>query len=211
MIKNKIKENKKLVTIVSVIIGVIIILLVILLLVKGCGKNLTVEQKELKNASENTSISSNGVESYRAKVSFRSKKDSKLNQNYIVYNYNNEKYNITLFEGTESKSYSVKKGETNKELKYDYTNTDLFLKGLEKGENIKTENKTISDKKYTVYSFDINSDVINNILKPFDVGTELSTKGTIYVDSNNNVYLIIYDNDDINLSVSYTRLNQINK
>lgn len=211
MIKYKIKNNKKLIAIISAIIGVITILLITFCFVKSYDKNLTVEQKELKRASKNTSISSKGVQSYRVNVIFINKKDSKLNQNYIVYNYNNQNYSITLFDGTESKNYIVKKGETSKDLKYDYTNTDLFLEGFEKGKNIKTENKTISNQKYKLFTFDIDSDVVNNILKPFDVSTNLLSRGSVYVDSNNNVYLIRYDNEDINISVSYTRLNQINK
>ena len=92
-----------------------------------------------------------------------------------------------------------------------YRVTDLFLEGFEKGKNNKAENKTISNQKYKLFTFDIGSDVINNTLKPFDVSTNLLSKGSVYVDSNNNVYLVRYDNENINISVSYTRLNQINK
>ena len=77
MINNKIKENKKIVTIISAIIGVITILLITFCFVKSYDKNLTVEQKELKRASKNTSISSKGVQSYRVNVIFINKKLSR--------------------------------------------------------------------------------------------------------------------------------------
>lgn len=203
------KDNKFIIS--SIVIGVLIILLLILLLVKGCSNNLTVEQKQLKSAADNTSIGSKGVESYRAKISISGKGNNKLNQNYIVYNYNNKKFDITIFDGTKSSKVSIKKGEKNNKLKYNYTDTNLFLKGLEKGNNIKSEKKKIGDEEYTIYEFNIEKNIVNDMLKPFNIKNKSDGTGKVYIDSKGKIYLVMYDTNDVSLSASYTRLNQINK
>ena len=209
MIKNKIKENKRLVIIISGIIGIALIVLTILLLVKGCSNKLTIEQKKLKEASIKTSIGSEGLDSYRAKISIRGKGSSDINKNYIVYNYKNKEFNISIFDGKENTSVSIKKGEKNKQLKYDYTDTNLFLKGLEKGNDIKTRKEKIGEEEYTIYEFNIEKSVINDMLKPFNISNKSDGTGNVYIDSKGNIYLVIYDTDDINISASYTRLNDI--
>lgn len=190
----------------------VLVLILTFFLVEGCSNSKKDSKKELNKASIKTSISEDGVDSYRAKISIRNKKNNELNQNYIVYNSKNEKYIIDIFNGNESNTITIDKAKDDNEndLKHDYTNTDLFLEGLKSGKNIKTELKTINDEKYTIYSFDVDNNTINNISKVFDISTSFDGTGTVYIDSKGKVYLVIYDNEDFNISASYTRFNELN-
>lgn len=210
-LKELFKDRKKL-----FILGIAVMVLILILtffLVEGCSNQKKDSKKELKKASIKTSISEDGVDSYRAKISIRNKKNNELNQNYIVYNSKNEKYIIDIFNGNESNTITIDKAKDDNEndLKYDYTNTDLFLEGLKSGKNIKTELKTINDEKYTIYSFDVDNNTINNISKVFDISTSFDGTGIVYIDSKGKVYLVIYDNEDFNISASYTRFNELNR
>lgn len=204
-------KNKKILIILLSIILLLVISLIVILIFRRNDNKLNTEQKELKEAISNTSISSEKVESYRAKVSIKTKSKEAFNKSYIVYNNKNSDYDITLFEGDDHgdiKSINIKNNEKKDSLDYDYTNTDIFMEGLEKGTNIKKETKTLGYDNFILYSFDIDKDIINNILKIFKISTKYDGKGQVYLDKNNSVYLITYDTEDINISVSYTRIEE---
>lgn len=205
---NKKKRN----IIIFSCLGLIIVILIIIIVLKLINTNnnkLTKEQEELKTFGTNTSISSENVESYRAKVSIRNLNDEKNSINYVIYNKGNSEYEIS-FIGNEDKFeiISIKNKKDKEKLEYDYTNTDIFLDGLEKGTDIKSEKETIGEDVYTIYSFNVNKDVINNILNGFDIETKFDGNGKVYIDKDNRVYLIIYNTEDINISVSYTRIEE---
>ena len=202
------------------------IIVLLLLIVTGC-KSKTKDEVSISKIIENTSISETGVKSYRMKVSIRG---DEINQNYIVLNKNNKKYEVTLAEedGT-SLTYVIKDGVTTRkkeseysntnsveddseiiELQYDYTNTNLFLEGLNTiSDDIKIEDYKINDVLYKKYEFPVTKETMNKILKPFSY--EVKSNGSLYalVDEENRVYVIVYNFDDININVSYTSFNSI--
>ena len=67
----------------------------------------------------------------------------------------------------------------------------------------------IGDKKYKKYTFSVSKEKLNKVLKPFKIKVKKGGKGYSYVDSDNHVYLINYSSLDVNVNVSYTRLNEV--
>lgn len=194
-----------------------VIIVLVLTIVTGCKSK---KQREVYKALENTSISQKGLNSYRVKVSITSKDKS---INYIVLNDNNEKYQITVDTSEGSYNYLINNkkkkdkenipdpfSENNPELEYDYTNTDLFLEVLDDlSKDPKVTNEKIGDKKYKKYTFSVSKEKLNKVLKPFKIKVKKGGKGYSYVDSDNHVYLINYSSLDVNVNVSYTRLNEV--
>ena len=192
----------------------IVLVLSFVLILTGCKSK---EDKGISEAANNTSLSSSKVNSYRVKVSIRGTNNKKeVNMNYIVLNKGNKNYDISLTEGEDRKQITIQnkkttitnsKGEEVKEkLKYDYTDTDLFLTGLNKSSNNKTKEEKIGEETYTIYDFKVSNSIMDKILKPFDLKSSGEVTGTSYVDKNDQVYLIMYSCDNLNISVSYTRL-----
>ncbi len=193
----------------------IILILIFLTFITGCkNKN----QKKAINVYKNTSISEKGLSSYRAKVSISSKK---VNLNYIVLNNDNRDYTVTVMSDGGSTSFTIKNGkkekndvvsvEDDEELDddYDYTNTDLFLEGLNNAsDDVKTSTEKIGDKKYTKYDFSVSKDTMNKIIESFGIKVKKSGSGYAYVDSDNHVYMINYNVDNVILTVSYTRIDE---
>lgn len=181
----------------------IYLLLIITIFLTGCGTK--------KINSEKTSISSGQIKSYRAKVSI---KGNGINENYIVYNDNNSIYEITFIDRDDFDKAIINEEEitiykeneiVDQTLSYDYKNTDLFLKGLE---NIKvTSNKTekIGEEKYTYQEFDFKKNDIEKISETFNIESA-DGKGYVYINSKNQVYIVNYKIADVNINVSYTRL-----
>lgn len=188
----------------------IIICLVLVVIITGCGKK---KETQLTSAIKNTSISQKKVNSYRAKISVRS--DS-IEENYIVYNDSNKSYEINFIDNEEYETAKIENGNTtvfdkennelNVKLKYDYTDTDLFLVGLDEVGETNCKEELIGKDTYKVYDFSVSSKTMNKILKPFNLSVEKSGNCKVYINPDNQVYLIIYNFNNISASVSYTMI-----
>lgn len=200
---------KKIPTKRIIILIACLFLCILLLITLGNGK-----ADNLNTAADNTKISK--VKSYRAKVSIYT--DS-FNENYVVLNKENKEYNISFNDNNASYVAKIKDNKTevtdvlgkkvNLKLKYDYTNTDLFLKGIniDDKNTVKTE-EMIDDKKYTKYSFKVKTTTLNEILKPFNITVKNDGTGYAYVTEDNNVYIVSYSSDEVNINVSYTNVGE---
>lgn len=177
----------------------ILITLITTLILTGCGNK---EDKVIEDAINNTSITSSKITSYRAKVKVRGKG---ISENYIVENKNNKEYEITIND-EEEKVITIKDGKSSEETKYDYTKTDLFIEQLKEIEKTNERKETIGNEEYTIYEFKIKKDDINKILNIYNITTQNDGTGYVYLDSEDNVYIVNYDIDGININVSYTRL-----
>ena len=169
---------------------------------------------DLNSAANNTKIDK--VKSYRTKVSIRT--DS-FNENYVVLNKENKEYTISFNDNNASYVAKIKDNKTevtdvlgktvNVKLKYDYTNTDLFLKGINiDDKNTVKESQTIDDKEYTKYSFAVKAATFNEILKPFGITVKNDGTGYAYATEDNNVYIVSYSSDEVNINVSYTNVGE---
>ena len=200
---------KKIPTKRIIILIACLFLCILLLITLGNGK-----VDNLNTAADNTKI--NKVKSYRAKVSIYI--DS-FNENYVVLNKENKEYNISFNDNNASYVAKIKDNKTevtdvlgktvNLKLKYDYTNTDLFLKGIniDDKNTVKTE-EMIDDKEYTKYSFKVKTTTLNEILKPFGITVKNDGTGYAYVTEDNNVYIVSYSSDEVNINVSYTNIGE---
>ena len=200
---------KKIPTKRIIILIACLFLCILLLITLGNGK-----VDNLNTAADNTKI--NKVKSYRAKVSIYT--DS-FNENYVVLNKENKEYNISFNDNNASYVAKIKDNKTevtdvlgktvNLKLKYDYTNTDLFLKGIniDDKNTVKTE-EMIDDKEYTKYSFKVKTTTLNEILKPFNITVKNDGIGYAYVTEDNNVYIVSYSSDEVNINVSYTNIGE---
>ena len=200
---------KKIPTKRIIILIACLFLCILLLITLGNGR-----VDNLNTAADNTKI--NKVKSYRAKVSIYT--DS-FNENYVVLNKENKEYNISFNDNNASYVAKIKDNKTevtdvlgkkvNLKLKYDYTNTDLFLKGIniDDKNTVKTE-EMIDDKKYTKYSFKVKTTTLNEILKPFNITVKNDGTGYAYVTEDNNVYIVSYSSDEVNINVSYTNIGE---
>ena len=188
----------------------IIICLVLVVIITGCEKK---KVTQLTSAIKNTSISQKKVNSYRAKLSVRS--DS-IEENYIVYNDSNKSYEINFIDNEGYETAKIENGNTtvfdkennelNVKLKYDYTDTDLFLVGLDEVGETNYKEELIGKDTYKVYDFSVSSKTMNKILKPFNLSVEESGNCKVYINPDNQVYLIIYNFNNISASVSYTMI-----
>ena len=163
----------------------LLILLTILILITGCSSS---NESKLLRSVKNTSITENGLKSYRAKVSIVNN-DKKIN--YIVLNKENKDYK--LIDGNNE---------------YNYKDTDKYLNILKKVENIKVSDIKIDKIEYKKYDFTIDKEIINSVLKDFNIKVKDNGTGYAYIDQDDHVYIINYVFDDLTINVSYTRLNK---
>lgn len=200
---------KKIPTKRIIILIACLFLCILLLITLGNGK-----VDNLNTAADNTKI--NKVKSYRAKVSIYT--DS-FNENYVVLNKDNKEYNISFYDNNTSYVAKIKDNKTEVtdvlgktvsiKPKYDYTNTDLFLKGINiDDKNTVKEIQKIDDKEYTRYSFKVKESTFNEILKPFGITVKNDGTGYAYVTEDNNVYIVNYSSDEVNINVSYTNVGE---
>lgn len=169
---------------------------------------------DLNTAANNTKI--NKVKNYRTKVSIRT---NSFNENYVVLNKENKEYTISFNDNNASYVAKIKDNKTevidvlgkkvSVKPKYDYTNTDLFLKGINiDDKNTVKEIQKIDDKEYTRYSFKVKAITFNEILKPFGITVKNDGTGYAYVTEDNNVYIVSYSSDEVNINVSYTNVGE---
>lgn len=168
----------------------------------------------LNTAANNTKIDK--VKSYRAKVSIYT---NSFNENYVVLNKENKEYTISFNDNNVSYVAKIKDNKTevtdvlgktvSVKPKYDYTNTDLFLKGINiDDKNTVKEIQKIDDKEYTKYSFKVKATKLNEILKPFNITVKNDGTGYAYVTEDNNVYIVSYSSDEVNINISYTNVGE---
>lgn len=168
----------------------------------------------LSSYADNTKI--NKVKNYRAKVSIYT--DS-FSENYVVLNKENKEYTISFNDNNASYVAKIKDNKTevtdvlgkkvSVKPKYDYTNTDLFLKGINiDDKNTVKEIQKIDDKEYTRYSFKVKATTLNEILKPFNITVKNDGTGYAYVTEDNNVYIVSYSSDEVNINISYTNIGE---
>ena len=148
------------------------------------------------------------------KVSIKSKK---IQENYIVFNTDNKEYNIILSKDNKTITIDIKNGkkkvkdsegkEYTGEIKYDYTDTDIYLTGVNITDSeIDSSELTIGKEKYTKYNFKITKEKFNKIMNPFNIEAKTDGNGYTYIDKNNHIYLINYNISGINVNVSYTNI-----
>lgn len=193
------------------IIILIVCLFLCILLLLFFGNN---KVDDLNSAANNTKI--NKVKSYRTKVSIY--QDS-FSENYVVLNKENKEFTISFNNNNASYVAKIKDNKTevtdilgkkvDVKLKYDYTNTDVFLKGLniDDKDTVKEE-QTIDNKKYTKYSFAVKASTFNEVLKPFNITVKNDGTGFAYVTEDNNVYIVSYSSDEVNINISYTNIGE---
>ena len=193
------------------IIILIACLFLCILLLLFFGNN---KADNLSSYADNTKI--NKVKNYRAKVSIYT--DS-FSENYVVLNKENKEYTISFNDNNASYVAKIKDNKTevtdvlDKKVdvkpKYDYTNTDLFLKGINiDDKNTVKEIQKIDDKEYTRYSFKVKATTLNEILKPFNITVKNDGTGYAYVTEDNNVYIVSYSSDEVNINISYTNIGE---
>lgn len=192
-----------------IILIVCLFLCILLLLFFGNGK-----VDDLNSAANNTKI--NKVKSYRTKVSIY--QDS-FSENYVVLNKKNKEFTISFNDNNASYVAKIKDNKTevtdilgkkvDVKLKYDYTNTDVFLKGLniDDKDTVKEE-QIIDNKKYTKYSFAVKASTFNEVLKPFNITVKNDGTGFAYVTEDKNVYIVSYSSNEVNINVSYTNIGE---
>lgn len=193
------------------IIILIACLFLCILLLLFLGNN---KVNNLNTAANNTKIDK--VKSYRAKVSIYT---NSFNENYVVLNKQNKEYTISFNDNNVSYVAKIKDNKTevtdvldkkvDVKLKYNYINTDLFLKGINiDDKNTVKEEQTIDNKKYTKYSFTVKAATLNEILKPFNITVKNDGTGYAYVTEDKNVYIVSYSSDEVNINVSYTNIGE---
>ena len=175
----------------------------------------------VNNKSSNLNLSANNtkidkVKNYRAKVSIYA---GSFSENYVVFNKENKEYIVNFVDNNIPYTATIKNNETeitdalgkkvNVKLKHDYTNTDLFLKGIniDDKNTVKSE-EMLDDKKYIKYSFKVKATTLNEILKPFNITVKNDGTGYAYVTKDNNVYIVSYSSDEVNINVSYTNVGE---
>ncbi len=185
----------------------IICILILLFFVNNKSSNLNL-------AVNNTKIDK--VKNYRTKVSIYA---GSFSENYVVFNKENKEYIVNFVDNNIPYTATIKNNETeiidalgkkvNVKLKHDYTNTDLFLKGIniDDKNTVKSE-EMLDDKKYIKYSFKVKATTLNEILKPFNITVKNDGTGYAYVTEDNNVYIVSYSSDEVNINVSYTNVGE---
>ena len=187
----------------------ILFLCILLLLFFGNSK-----VDDLNTAANNTKIDK--VKNYRAKVSIYA---GSFSENYVVFNKENKEYIVNFVDNNIPYTATIKNNETeitdalgkkvNVKLKHDYTNTDLFLKGIniDDKNTVKSE-EMLDDKKYIKYSFKVKATTLNEILKPFNITVKNDGTGYAYVTEDKNVYIVSYSSDEVNINISYTNIGE---
>ena len=184
---NYIKNKNKL-----LIIGMCVILFVILLLILIL--NIREEESRVYSFATNTMLINENVESYKVSVRIKGKN---TDENYVIVE--NGTKNSSIYFSND------KKGKFSDEI---YKNTDKFLEGLKYVIITKEEIKTIENREFRIKEFDIKTNDFNKMIEEFDIKVNKDGKGKVYIDSNDKVYLLIYNCDDIKINVSYSLIEE---
>lgn len=183
----------------------ILLILIPILILTGCGKNLNKQYEDMQIGN---------IESYQLDLRIYGKENKMIK----IDNYKNEEFKIV----TNDNTYYVLNGITyketeNKETKYEkvdekvFTNTDLLLQALK---NIKAKKEIDNDIKgldLKLYEVTIDSNYIKSLLKELGYSEEYSNiTSKIYL-QNNTIYRIEHKIDDLKISATFFRVNNIKK
>ena len=181
----------------------ILLILIPILILTGCGKNLNKQYEDMQIGN---------IESYQLDLRIYGKENKMIK----IDNYKNEEFKIV----TNDDTYYVLNGITyketeNKETKYEkvdekvFTNTDLLLQALK---NIKAKKEIDNDIKgldLKLYEVTIDSNYIKSLLKELGYSEEYSNiTSKIYL-QNNTIYRIEHKIDDLKISATFFRVNNI--
>lgn len=181
----------------------ILLILIPILILTGCGKNLNKQYEDMQIGN---------IESYQLDLRIYGKENKMIK----IDNYKNEEFKIV----TNDDTYYVLNGITyketeNKETKYEkvdekvFTNTDLLLQALK---NIKSKKEIDNDIKgldLKLYEVTIDSNYVKSLLKELGYSEEYSNiTSKIYL-QNNTIYRIEHKIDDLKISATFFRVNNI--
>ena len=183
----------------------ILLILIPILILTGCGKNLNKQYEDMQIGN---------IESYQLDLRIYGKENKMIK----IDNYKNEEFKIV----TNDDTYYVLNGITyketeNKETKYEkvdekvFTNTDLLLQALK---NIKSKKEIDNDIKgldLKLYEVTIDSNYVKSLLKELGYSEEYSNiTSKIYL-QNNTIYRLEHKIDDLKISATFFRVNNIKK
>lgn len=181
----------------------ILLIIIPILILTGCGKNLNKQYEDMQIGN---------IESYQLDLRIYGKENKMIK----IDNYKNEEFKIV----TNDDTYYVLNGITyketeNKETKYEkvdekvFTNTDLLLQALK---NIKSKKEIDNDIKgldLKLYEVTIDSNYVKSLLKELGYSEEYSNiTSKIYL-QNNTIYRIEHKIDDLKISATFFRVNNI--
>ena len=183
----------------------ILLILIPILILTGCGKNLNKQYEDMQIGN---------IESYQLDLRIYGKENKMIK----IDNYKNEEFKII----TNDDTYYVLNGITykeieNKETKYEkvdekvFTNTDLLLQALK---NIKSKKEIDNDIKgldLKLYEVTIDSNYIKSLLKELGYSEEYSNITSKVYLQNNTIYRIEHKIDDLKISATFFRVNNIKK
>lgn len=183
----------------------ILLILIPILILTGCGKNLNKQYEDMQIGN---------IESYQLDLRIHGKENKMIK----IDNYKNEEFKII----TNDDTYYVLNGITyketkNKETKYEkvdekvFTNTDLLLQALKNIKSKKEINNDIKGLDLKLYEVTIDSNYIKSLLKELGYSEEYSNiTSKIYL-QNNTIYRIEHKIDDLKISATFFRVNNIKK
>ena len=183
----------------------ILLILIPILILTGCGKNLNKQYEDMQIGN---------IESYQLDLRIYGKENKMIK----IDNYKNEEFKII----TNDDTYYVLNGITyketeNKETKYEkveekvFTNTDLLLQALKNIKSKKEINNDIKGLDLKLYEVTVDSNYIKSLLKELGCSEEYSNITSKVYLQNNTIYRIEHKIDDLKISATFFRVNNIKK
>lgn len=183
----------------------ILLILIPILILTGCGKNLNKQYEDMQIGN---------IESYQLDLRIYGKENKMIK----IDNYKNEEFKIV----TNDNTYYVLNGITyketeNKETKYEkvdekvFTNTDLLLQALKNIKSKKEINNDIKGLDLKLYEVTVDSNYIKSLLKELGCSEEYSNITSKVYLQNNIIYRIEHKIDDLKISATFFRVNNIKK
>ena len=183
----------------------ILLILIPILILTGCGKNLNKQYEDMQIGN---------IESYQLDLRIYGKENKMIK----IDNYKNEEFKIV----TNDNTYYVLNGITyketeNKETKYEkvdekvFTNTDLLLQALKNIKSKKEINNDIKGLDLKLYEVTVDSNYIKSLLKELGCSEEYSNITSKVYLQNNTIYRIEHKIDDLKISATFFRVNNIKK
>jgi hypothetical protein len=195
-----------------------ILIAIIILLVAGC----TSKDHDFNQNYENMIIGNTGINGYSLDLRiYGTLNGSKVNEDVRIKNYNNEDYEITKIDSLNNKetvnyiidgirylkndnSYTEVSNEIN------YSNPSAYLEGLKHVNKIDKESEEkIGNKKYTLYNVKVDKTILKDISNDcgFSFSSDKEINADIWLDSDKNVYRIIYYVGDVKINANYYGIN----
>ena len=199
----------------------IIMILMIMIVLTGCSNRHLIKVYNNMRASKDM----NGY-SVNLRIYGRAN-DKTFNKIIRITNYKDEKFLITEVnpsangrerEDSEDLTYVIDgtiyrkvNNEYKKVKKYKYTNPLIYLEGLKNvNKTIEKKEEKIGKNEYQVYEVQIKSEFLNKLLKEIEIEEAVTEdeNATVYVNSENYVYKIIYEIKDLTVNVNYSGINK---